>query len=130
VNVAENITLVKRTAQIRIGSMTHTLTQDPVILAGQVTSISPASVTIRAASTVYNIRVVGVNNWTLTIPNASDWISAKVINDNGFVYSAAPDITGSGSATVQITIKANTIKRRTGIVDIGGKIHTVTQAYR
>jgi hypothetical protein len=54
-----------------------------------------------------------------------------VVNNNGFIYAAAPNVTGSGNATIQVTVATNaTNKRRTGTINIGGKIHTINQAFR
>lgn len=107
-------------------------TPDPnVFVQGAVSSISSTSKELSASSAQYTIRVSGANNWRITIPTSSNWISTSIANDNGTVYSASPNLVGSGNATVTITVAANaTNKRRVGSITIGNKTHTVTQAYR
>ncbi|MBU6296270.1 MAG: hypothetical protein KJS91_16435, partial [Planctomycetes bacterium] len=131
VTVAANSTTTRRTGTIKVGDKVHTVVQAPIIESGSVTSINPTSRDVRAAQTTYNIQVVGTKNWTISIPaGSSGWITAKVVNNNGFVYAAAPNVTGSGNATIQVTVATNaTNKRRTGTIYIGGKIHTIKQAF-
>jgi hypothetical protein len=131
VTVAANSTVNRRTGTIKVGDKVHTVVQAPIIERGSVTSINPTKRDVRAAQTSYTIRVTGVKNWTISIPASSSWIKVKVVNDNRFVYAAAPNVTGSGNATIQVTVATNaTNKRRTGTINIGGKIHTINQAFR
>jgi hypothetical protein len=132
VTVAANSTVNRRTGTIKVGDKVHTVVQAPIIERGSVTSINPTKRDVRAAQTSYTIRVTGVKNWTISIPaGSSGWITAKVVNNNGFIYAAAPNVTGSGNATIQVTVATNaTNKRRTGTINIGGKIHTINQAFR
>jgi hypothetical protein len=132
VTVAANSTVNRRTGTIKVGDKVHTVVQAPIIEWGSVTSINPTKRDVRAAQTSYTIRVTGVKNWTISIPaGSSGWITAKVVNNNGFIYAAAPNVTGSGNATIQVTVATNaTNKRRTGTINIGGKIHTINQAFR
>jgi hypothetical protein len=131
VTVAANSTVNRRTGTIKVGDKVHTVAQAPIIERGSVTSINPTSRDVRAAQSTYTIRVTGVKNWTISIPSSSNWITAKVVNNNSFVYAAAPNVTGSGNATIQVTVAANaTNRRRTGTINIGGRIHTVNQAFR
>jgi hypothetical protein len=104
---------------------------NPVFVTGSVKSISQASKDVRAAAQEYMVRVSGANNWRITIPSSSNWISTTISNDDGTVYTPSPNLVGSGSATVTITIAANaTNKRRKGTITIGNKTHTVQQSYR
>jgi len=131
VNVAANSTTTRRTATIKVGSKVHTVTQAPIIKPGEVFSIRPTVKEVGKDQTTYDIRVTGINNWTISIPSGSSWLSAKVVNDNRFVYAAAPHVTGSGNATVQVTVETNaTNRRRSGTINIGGKTHTCKQSYR
>jgi hypothetical protein len=131
VTVAANSTVNRRTGTIKVGDKVHTVVQAPIIERGSVTSINPTKRDVRAAQTSYTIRVTGVKNWTISIPASSSWIKVKVVNDNRFIYAAAPNVTGSGNATIQVTVATNaTNKRRTGTINIGGKIHTINQAFR
>jgi hypothetical protein len=132
VTVAANSTVNRRTGTIKVGDKVHTVVQAPIIERGSVTSINLTKRDVRAAQTSYTIRVTGVKNWTISIPaGSSGWITAKVVNNNGFIYAAAPNVTGSGNATIQVTVATNaTNKRRTGTINIGGKIHTINQAFR
>jgi hypothetical protein len=131
VTVAANSTVNRRTGTIKVGDKVHTVVQAPIIERGSVTYINPTKRDVRAAQTSYTIRVTGVKNWTISIPASSSWITAKVVNNNGFIYAAAPNVTGSGNATIQVTVATNaTNSRRTGTINIGGKIHTINQAFR
>jgi len=110
--------------------LTHTVTQAPIIESGTVRSISPTSKEVGKVGETYNIRVTGTKNWSISVPPDSTWLSVRVVNDNGFVYEADPLRTGSGNATVQVTVAPNASnRRRVGTINIGGKTHTCTQAY-
>jgi hypothetical protein len=131
VTVAANSTVNRRTGTIKVGDKVHTVVQAPIIEWGSVTSINPTKRDVRAAQTSYTIRVTGVKNWTISIPASSSWIKVKVVNDNRFIYAAAPNVTGSGNATIQVTVATNaTNRRRSGTINIGGRIHTINQAFR
>lgn len=100
----------------------------PVLVIGAVSSVAPNSKEVRAESTSYSIRVSGVNNWEIYVPVS--WVTVSVVNDDGFVYQPAKNTTGSGNATVIITIATNTTNRtREATVWIGALAHTITQAY-
>ena len=104
---------------------------NPPFVQGSVNSISSTSKELMKPSAQYTVRVNGTNNWRITIPSSSNWISTTISNDDGTVYTSSPNLVGSGSATVTITIAANsTNKRRTGTITIGNKTHTVSQSYR
>jgi hypothetical protein len=131
VNVAANSTTTRRTGTIKVGDKVHTVVQAPIIESGSVSSISPTDKEVGKEGATYNIRVTGTKNWSISIPSGSSWLSAKVVNDNGFVYAAAPNVTGSGNATVQVTVAGNaTNRRRSASINIGGKTHTCEQSYR
>jgi hypothetical protein len=131
VNVAANSTTTRRTGTIKVGDKVHTVVQAPIIESGSVSSISPTVKEVGKEGATYNIRVTGTKNWSISIPSGSSWLSAKVVNDNGFVYAAAPNVTGSGNATVQVTVAGNaTNRRRSASINIGGKTHTCEQSYR
>ena len=131
VTVAANSTVNRRTGTIKVGDKVHTVVQAPIIERGSVTSINPTKRDVRAAQTSYTISVTGVKNWTISIPASSSWIKVKVVNDNRFIYAAAPNVTGSGNATIQVTVATNaTNRRRSGTINIGGRIHTINQAFR
>jgi hypothetical protein len=131
VTITANSSLNNRSTTINIGGKNHTVTQAPIIESGSVSSISPTVKELGKEQATYNIRVTGTKNWTISIPSGSSWLSAKVVNDNGFVYAAAPNATGSGNATVQVTVAGNaTNRRRSASINIGGKTHTCEQSYR
>jgi hypothetical protein len=110
---------------------TTTTSTTPVFVQGAVSSISSNYKEVSKASEVYTIRVTGTNNWNIVMSSSSSWITTKITNDDGTVYSPSPNLVGSGNATVTITIAANaTNKRREGSISIGGKTHRVLQAYR
>jgi hypothetical protein len=84
-----------------------------------------------AAGGSYSLRVNGTNNWQIVIPTTASWISTTITNDDNFVYAPAPKITGSGNATIQITVAPNaTNARREVNINIGGRAHKIVQAYR
>ena len=132
ITVAANATEDWREANISIGSEIHTVSQKPEYVEGQVISINPRSKEVRAAKTTYRISVTGTDNWQIAVPTTdAEWVTAKVINARGYVYSKAPTITGVGNATVEVSLRTNdTNSRRTGRVMIGGLTHTITQAAR
>jgi hypothetical protein len=131
VTISPNATADIRKGSILIGDKVHTVVQAPIIESGSVSSISPTDKEVGKEGATYNIRVTGTKNWSISIPSGSSWLSAKVVNDNGFVYAAAPNVTGSGNATVQVTVAGNaTNRRRSASINIGGKTHTCEQSYR
>jgi hypothetical protein len=131
VTISPNATADIRKGSILIGDKVHTVVQAPIIESGSVSSISPTDKEVGKKGATYNIRVTGTKNWSISIPSGSSWLSAKVVNDNGFVYAAAPNVTGSGNATVQVTVAGNaTNRRRSASINIGGKTHTCEQSYR
>jgi hypothetical protein len=131
ITVKANATGSQRLGTVTIGDMSHTLTQRPEFVQGSVSSINTSSKEVRAASATYDIKVTGNDNWQISIPSSSSWISAKVINAGGYVYPPAPTITGIGNAIVRVTVAANaTNRRREGSITIGNKTHKVIQAYR
>ena len=110
---------------------TPTTPTTPVLVPGTVSSISLSSKEMMAAGGSYSLRVTGTNNWQIIIPSTASWISTTITNDDGFVYTPAPKITGSGNATVQITVAPNaTGARREANINIGGRAHKIVQAYR
>lgn len=124
-NITPNI------SRMTVPVVTPFTTTTPVFVQGSVSSISSNYKEVNKASEVYTIRVTGTNNWNIVIPSSSSWISTKITNDDGTVYTPSPNLVGSGNATVTITIAANaTNKRREGSISIGGNTHRVLQAYR
>jgi hypothetical protein len=98
----------------------------PLEVAGVVTSIKSTIKTIGAAETTYKITVKGIDNWYVTVPETVDWLTAKVVNNDGSVW--ADNLTGRGNAKVEITVLANqTSTNRKATINIGGKEHVLTQ---
>jgi hypothetical protein len=130
-NITPNISRMTAPVVTPFTTTTPTTPTTPVFVQGSVSSISSNYKEVNKASEVYTIRVTGTNNWNIVIPSSSSWISTKITNDDGTVYTPSPNLVGSGNATVTITIAANaTNKRREGSISIGGKTHRVLQAYR
>jgi hypothetical protein len=129
VSVLQNFSAAEREGIIDIGGIEHTVTQSPAFVSGNVTKITPRSRKARGGDQTYSIRATGVNNWLAT--TSAPWIKVLVINDNGdFSFDASNSI-GSRNARVQVTLEANTTgRRRTGTINIGGRVHKVTQAFR
>ena len=131
ITVAANTTDNWREADILIGGVIHTVSQKPAYVQGTVTAINLRSIEVRRAQTTYSINVTGTDNWQVSIPSSSNWISVRVVNPDGYVYPKAPNITGSGNATVQVTVANNaTNRRREGSISIGGITHSILQAFR
>jgi hypothetical protein len=92
-----------------------------------VSSISPASKSVGTGTATYNIKVTGVDNWKVSIDESPSWVSAEVVNDDDSVW--ADKLTGRDNATVKITLLANNdIEARTATINIGDKVHTLTQS--
>jgi hypothetical protein len=99
----------------------------PIPFPGSVTSISPASKSVGTVAATYNIKVTGVDNWKVSIDESPSWVSAEVVNDDDSVW--ADKLTGRDNATVKITLLANNdIEARTATINIGDKVHTLTQS--
>jgi hypothetical protein len=131
ITVTANTSEDWREANILIGDQIHVLKQKPAIVEGVATAIDREYIEVRKAQSTYSIKVTGTDNWQVSIPADSSWISVKVVNPDGYVYPLAPTITGSDNATVTVTIATNTTnRRRTGRISIGGITHTVLQAHR
>jgi uncharacterized protein YaiE (UPF0345 family) len=129
--VQSNTTEFQRFGTVNIGGIVHTVMQKPEFFVGVVSSIDPPKKKVRAATATYTISVRGTDNWQISIPSDSSWISAVVINKGGYVYQKAPTITGVGDATVRVTVAANfTRGNRSGTLVIGNKTHVIEQAYR
>ncbi|QYY35351.1 BACON domain-containing protein [Ruficoccus sp. ZRK36] len=100
-----------RSAVIKIGDKTHTITQ-----AGKApsTSISPTSMTIAASGDGYHIIVTSNVDWA--VRGLPDWAFAQL---------------ASGSGNGQVWISAypnNSTDSRSATFTIGGKSHTITQS--
>ena len=129
ISVLANGTANNRVGTVNIGGIEHVVTQTPVFVQGPVSKINPKSSKVRGGTSVYNIRAIGTNNWRVT--TSASWIKVRVINDDGVYASNAANTTGSRNGTVQVTVDANTTKRRrSGYINIGGRVHKVTQAFR
>jgi hypothetical protein len=133
ITVTANTTEDWREANILIGNQNHVLRQRPLLsfVQGVATAIDRNYIEVRRAQSSHTIKVTGTDNWQVSIPSASSWISVRVVNSDGYVYPLAPTITGSGNAEVIVTVATNTTnRRRTGSISIGGITHTVVQAHR
>jgi hypothetical protein len=129
ISVLANGTANVRVGTINIGGFEHVVTQTPAFTEGAVSKITPKSRKVRGGTSVYNIRAIGTNNWRVS--TSASWIKVRVINDDGVYASDAANTTGSRNGTVQVTVDANTTKRRrSGTINIGGRVHKVTQAFR
>jgi hypothetical protein len=92
---------------------------------GTVTLSSPSK-DIPKSGDSYTLSVAGTGDWKVVIPANVNWLSVKVTNNNGTV---SPALTGNGSASVAITVAANsTTKPREAIITIGGAPHKIRQA--
>lgn len=99
----------------------------PIEIPGSVTSISPAFKSVGTGAATYDIKVTGVDNWKVTIDDSPSWVSAEVVSDDGSTW--ADELTGRDYATVKITLLANNdIEARTATINIGDKVHTLTQS--
>ena len=129
VSVLANGTANNRVGTVNIGGIEHVVTQTPVFTQGAVSKITPKSRKVRGGTSVYNIRAIGTNNWRVT--TSASWIKVRVINDDGAYASDASNTTGSRNGTVQVTVDPNTTKRRrSGTINIGGRVHKIKQAFR
>ncbi|MGD9214707.1 MAG: BACON domain-containing carbohydrate-binding protein [Desulfobacteraceae bacterium] len=101
-----------RSAQITIAGQTHTVSQDA---ADCIYTISPASQTIAAAGSTYDVTVTATQD-------GCDWTASE----NSSWISLSPT-SGTGGATVSITVAANTGAARSAQITIAGQTHTVDQ---
>ena len=81
------------------------------------TYISPLNKTVSADSVVYEVNISATGDWTIDVPSGS-WITAS-------------QTSGTGNATVEITVEANaTNARRETSIKIAGYTHKIEQSYR
>jgi hypothetical protein len=129
VTISGNTASNTRSGTINIGGIEHVVTQTPAFVQGSVSKITPKSRKVRGGASVYNIRATGTNNWRVT--TTASWIKVRVINNDGSYASDASNTTGSRNGTVQVTVDPNTTKRRrSGTINIGGRVHKIQQAFR
>ncbi|MCB1237320.1 MAG: hypothetical protein KDM91_19810, partial [Verrucomicrobiae bacterium] len=111
VTVLENDALPDRMGAFTIGGATHTVTQHGIPV---YTNLDPPARAVAEGATVYPVAVASNSDWTVT--ESLDWVS---------VDTAA----GSGDGTLNLTLDENTgPDARTGEIQIGASLHTITQA--
>jgi hypothetical protein len=118
ITLAANTTNSNRTAVIRIAGVEHTVTQ-----AFQPKGISRSSYSGSKAAVSYQVNVVAVGDWSVSIPtNASSWVTATPLS-------------GNGNGTVTITLAQNgttvkTHKNRSTTITIAGRSHKIKQTWK
>ena len=95
-----------------------------------ITTVSPSSKSVSAASTKYTVTVRTKGTWKVEIPAELFWITAKVSSVDGDTGSSATT-KGDGNGTVVITVGLNnTNARREGVITIAGQKHKIKQEFR
>jgi hypothetical protein len=94
-----------------------------------ITSVSPKSKMVSAASQSYTVTVKTTGAWTVEIPLDAPWVTAVVNSSAGSGPSDETDATGDG--TVVFTVATNALyARRKAIIRIAGIDHELTQEFR
>ena len=95
-----------------------------------ITTVSPSSKSVSAASTKYTVTVRTKGTWKVEIPAELFWITAKVSRVDGDTGSSVTT-KGDGNGTVVITVGLNnTNARREGVITIAGQKHKIKQEFR
>jgi len=112
--VQTNPAVAARTASIRVGGQTHTITQEASARVCEYI-LTPASRQFSAAGGSGQIQVTSPAACRWTAASAASWV---------VIRSAA----GLGNEEVQYSVLVNTGAARTTTITIGGQVHTVSQS--
>jgi len=108
----------------------------------QITTVTPLHKSVSVSGTTYTVSIITPGAWTAELTTANNWVTLSggtVSEDDEETDPEAGEddevvvepISGTGNATITITVAANTTGfRRSAVVKIAGKKHTIEQDYR
>jgi len=99
-------------------------------IAPAITSVSPLSQEVSAASISYNVYVGTAGLWEVNIPRVFPWVTATVTTAAGGTGSSR-FVTGNGNGYVTVRVAINPeYRRREAVIRIAGVYHTIKQDFR